>query len=77
MAKQSEGGLKLPIYDIRLLERNLRLGIIDRKEYEAYIKKLTDEESNAEYVEIVDETTEDVKPEGGNAGEDPEQLTFT
>ena len=77
MAKKMEKGLSLPHYDTRLIEKSLRDGLIDKKEYEAYVKKLDYDESNAEYIEIVDETTEDTNQEKKGEEDSPEQLTFT
>lgn len=77
MAKKMEKGLNLPTYDTRLLEKNLRDGLIDRKEYDAHLKKLADDESNAEYIEIVDETTADTDAENESGKNSPERLTFT
>jgi len=77
MAKKTEGGLTLPQYDTRILELNLRKGLIDLKEYEAYLKKLSDDENNAEYIEIVDETTADTDAGSEGGPDNPEQLTFT
>ncbi len=77
MAKKTEVGLALPQYDTRILEQNLRKGLIDLKEYEAYLKKLSDDENNAEYIEIVDETTADTDAGSEEEPKNPEQLTFT
>jgi hypothetical protein len=76
-AKRQEKGLKLPTYDTRLTEQALRRGLIDRKEYESHLKKLPDDEANAEYIEIVDETTADAESENGIDKNSPERLTFT
>ena len=35
------------LYDVRTLERNLRKGLISKKEYEKYLKALPDREANA------------------------------
>lgn len=77
MSKKSEFGLKLPTFDKRLIEHSVRKGLIDRREYEAYLKKLDDDEPNAEYVEIVDETTADTNTDSEKTGVLPEHLTFT
>jgi hypothetical protein len=42
-------------FDLRTLEHMLRSGTITKKDYEAYLKKLPNSESNAEYVEIEEE----------------------
>lgn len=68
-------GLENPLFDTRIVERNVRLGVIDEKQYEDHLKKLADDENNAEYVEIVDETTADVDAE--EDASNPERLTFT
>lgn len=55
-------------YDTRLAERFLRDGRLDRKEYEAWLKKLPDEEGSYEYIEV-----EEGNPSDGKSG----ALTFT
>ena len=76
-AKRNEKGLTLPAFDKRLTKQAMRRGLLDRKDYEAHIKKLPDDEAKGEYVEIVDETTADVDSENG-ADRDPQgPLTFT
>jgi hypothetical protein len=37
-------------YDVRVIERNIRKGVITRKDVERYLKSLPDRESNAERV---------------------------
>ncbi len=59
------------MYDTRLLERNLRLGRLDTAEYEAFLKKLPDDEAKGEYMEFKDESVQD--PPTPTA----DQLTFT
>jgi len=76
-AKKQERGLTLPEYDTRLTEQALRRGLLDRKEYEAHLKKLPDDEANAEYIEIVDETTADADTENSGDRDAQESLTFT
>lgn len=67
MAKEN----KEPLYDTRLIERNLRKGRLDPKDYEAYLKKLPDDSNRCEYMEITEETLEDV------LGQTKERLTFS
>ena len=76
-AKKYEKGLTLPAFDKRLTKQALRRGLIDRKEYEAHLKKLPDDEAKGELVEIVDETTADVDSENGADRDSEENLTFT
>lgn len=76
MSKEMDRGLKVPVYDIRLVRRSIEKGLIDGKEYESHLKKLADDEQNAEYIEIVDETTADDKEDAGDRP-DFDQLTFT
>jgi hypothetical protein len=76
-AKTHEKGLTLPAFDKRLTKQALRRGLLDRKEYETHLKKLPDDESKGEYVEIVDETTADVDSENGADRDSQENLTFT
>ncbi len=73
MAKKEQLGLDVPIFDVRLLERNLRDGKITKKEYDDYLKKLDDTSSNAEYIEFEDETT----IETGASSSISDDLTFT
>ncbi|MFH0799702.1 MAG: hypothetical protein V2A66_05930 [Pseudomonadota bacterium] len=42
-------------YDLRVIEHRTRKGELDPKEYEAYLKKLPDDEANAEYIEVYEE----------------------
>jgi hypothetical protein len=57
-------------FDVRIADRLLREGKISRKDYEAYLKSLPDEESRGEYVEVFEEESDVPTP----AAED---LTFT
>lgn len=77
MAKHFTYGLTAPVFDTRIVERNMRLGLVDRKEYDAHMKTLADDENNAEYIEIADETTADVDADAEENGDGPEHLTFT
>ncbi len=57
-------------FDVRLIERELREGKISRKDYEAYLNDLADDESRGILVEIPREGDEEqARTEGG--------LTFT
>lgn len=75
MTKKIEKALNLPEYDIRLVEKNMRAGLMDRKDYESHLKGLPDDEANAELIEIADETTEDQN--GSDEKSNPERLTFS
>lgn len=53
-------------YDLRILDLMIRRGEIDPKEYETHLKKLPNDESRAEYIEVGEETTlEEKTPLGG------------
>lgn len=39
-------------FDTRLIERNIKRGLITREEYEAYLKDLRDAEDNASTIEL-------------------------
>lgn len=43
------------LFDHRIVEKNIRKGLITRKQYEDHLKSLSDAESNAEYVSLEDE----------------------
>ncbi len=55
-------------YDTRLAERFLQNGRLDRKEYEAWLKKLPDDEGNYELIEV---------EEGNPSDQKSGALTFT
>jgi hypothetical protein len=59
-----------PQTDVRLIERALRTGRLDRKEYEALLKRLPDDEGRGEYIEVYEEPA-------AESPEDAETLTFT
>jgi len=59
-------------FDNRLVERYMRDGEVDRKEYEKYLKGLPDEVSKTRYVEVFEEE-EDTEDESTKN----EVLTFT
>ena len=61
-------------FDLRVIERHLREGIIEKKEYEDFLKKLPDEASNADYTETYEESPEE-KPTAEPPG--PGGPTFT
>lgn len=54
--------------DSRLLERNLRSGKLTPAEYEMYLKKLPDDESQAEFIECMEDDAQTAQGE---------RLTFT
>jgi len=57
-------------FDVRLIERELREGKVSRKDYEAHLNKLADDESRGILVELPREgDDESARPEEG--------LTFT
>ena len=43
------------LFDHRIVEKNIRKGLITRKQYEDHLKSLSDAEGNAEYVSLEDE----------------------
>jgi len=40
------------IFDVRIIERRLRDKKTDRKEYEAYLARLSDDAENVDYIEV-------------------------
>ena len=46
------------LFDHRIVEKNIRKGLITRKQYEDHLKSLSDVENNAEYVSLEDEDEE-------------------
>jgi hypothetical protein len=54
-------------YDLRVIERHLREGLIEKKEYDDFLKRLPDDEANADYSEIYEEgkPTSKSPPPGG------------
>ncbi len=46
------------LYDVRILERNLRRGTLSRKDYEKYLKGLPDRASNASWTRVWEEPPE-------------------
>ena len=45
-------------FDLRVIERRLREGTIEQKEYNDYLKKLPDDADNADYTEFYEEAEE-------------------
>lgn len=43
------------IYDVRVIERNIRQGVIDKGDYENYLNSLEDQEENAVPITIEEE----------------------
>lgn|GEM_PF-1991987 len=72
-AKQTRG-LEERKFDLRTIERLLREGTIEKKEYEEFLKKLPDDESNADYTDVYEENPEE-KPRAEPPG--PGGPTFT
>jgi len=42
-------------YDYRIVHYLIRAGIVTQKDYDAFIKALPDNESNADYIEVYEE----------------------
>ena len=40
------------LFDQRIVEKNIRKGLITRKQYDNYLKRLADAADNAEYVNL-------------------------
>jgi hypothetical protein len=57
-------------FDLRLIERKLRVGKLDPKEYEAYLKRLPNDEERGEYIEVYEEPSAEADAKAG-------KLTFT
>jgi hypothetical protein len=53
------------IYDVRVLERNIRKGLLTRKDLEKHLKSLPDRETNADYVRV-GPAQDDDEPVGAN-----------
>lgn len=58
-------------FDLRTLEMKMRRGDVTREEYEAFLKKIPNDESKAEYIEVFEEKT------GDELTPHVERLTFT
>ena len=59
------------LFDVRLAERYIRDGKLDRKEYETRLKKLQDDAKNFQEIEVCEEPLEDQPTPVA------EELTFT
>lgn len=46
-------------FDMRLIERSIRNGMLDKKDYENFLKTLPDESSKSRYIEVYEEKIED------------------
>ena len=42
------------LFDQRTVEKNIRRGLVTRKQYDTYLKQLADASDNAEYISIED-----------------------
>ena len=62
-------------YDVRVLERNLKEGVITEKEYNEFLNKLEDTSENAAPVEtlLTNEEDEDTPGEESNESESEEE----
>ena len=70
MPRNEPTQLEEQIFDLRIIERRLRDRRTERKEYEAFLAGLPDEEANVDYMEVkIDEASS-----GTGADND---LTFT
>lgn len=58
-------------YDVRTIERRLRKGELDAKEYEAFLKHLPNDEARVTYIEVYEEAPADEPTPHA------EELTFT
>ena len=52
------------LFDIRVIERNLRKGLLDRAAFEKHLSALADAAKNAEFIDYTAEAEEDVDAEG-------------
>lgn len=55
------------LFDIRVIERNLRKGLLDKAAFEKHLSSLKDMEENADFVDYTAEPEEE--PQEGKAGE--------
>jgi len=46
------------LFDKRLVEKNIRRGLVTRKEYNAYLKSIEDSTENLEHLELEEESEE-------------------
>lgn len=58
-------------FDLRTIEMKLRRNEITREEYEAYVKKLSNDEFKADYIDVYEE------PSGDEPTPHVEKLTFS
>jgi hypothetical protein len=56
------------LVDRRIVDRNIKKGLIDRKEYDKYLDGLDDTSENMEYVSLEEE--EETEGEGQGEGEE-------
>ncbi|HPQ80799.1 MAG TPA: hypothetical protein PLZ86_03645 [bacterium] len=42
-------------FDLRVVEREIAKGLLDRREYDSYMKALPDDEPFADYIEVYEE----------------------
>ncbi|MSP62100.1 MAG: hypothetical protein EXR72_17550 [Myxococcales bacterium] len=47
------------LYDVRTLERRMRRGVINKKDFEKYLKALPDCSANVAYGSVRDDETDD------------------
>ena len=52
------------LYDVRTLERNLRKGVINKKDYEKFLKALPDRAENIATTAVVDDDDDDRESDG-------------
>ncbi len=50
-------------YDLRCIERRLRDGVIDRKEYDRYLASLPDDAENADAIDMVEDLDDEFTPQ--------------
>lgn len=61
------------LLDQRVVERNIRKGLISDADYKAFLKKLPDEEPNAQWVQMDVHETELGEVSSGSLGGDSEE----
>lgn len=57
------------LYDVRIVNRNIRDGAVSKKDYDKYIESLPDMEGNSEPL-IIDDEPETLSPVADAAGEE-------
>jgi len=65
-------GSEKKLFDIRLLERNIRKGIISPKEYEKYLSTLEDSKEYSEEINLEEEPEE--QQQGEESGQNNEEV---